>query len=57
MIVTDPPYYDDVPYAELSDFYFVWLKRALSDVVNGRLMPRFLPEAFFERAPKETARH
>ncbi|MEM3390590.1 MAG: DUF1156 domain-containing protein, partial [Thermoproteota archaeon] len=49
LIVTDPPYYDDVPYAELSDFYYVWLKRALSDVENGRLVPRFLPEAFFER--------
>ena len=27
---TDPPYYDAVPYADLSDFFFVWLKRALS---------------------------
>ena len=26
---TDPPYYDAVPYATLSDFFFVWLKRAL----------------------------
>jgi putative DNA methylase len=49
LLVTDPPYYDDVPYAELSDFYYVWLKRALSDVENERLMPRFLPEAFFEK--------
>jgi putative DNA methylase len=48
-IITDPPYYDDVPYAELSDFYYVWLKRALSDIEDGRLVPRFLPEAFFER--------
>jgi putative DNA methylase len=49
LLVTDPPYYDDVPYAELSDFYYIWLKRALSDVDNGRLVPRFLPEAFFEK--------
>jgi len=49
LIVTDPPYYDDVAYAELSDFYYVWLKRALSDVEDGRLMPKFLPEAFFEK--------
>lgn len=27
---TDPPYYDAVPYADLSDFFFVWLKRVLS---------------------------
>jgi adenine-specific DNA methylase len=26
---TDPPYYDAVPYADLADFFFVWLKRAL----------------------------
>jgi hypothetical protein len=26
---TDPPYYDAVPYADLSDFFFVWLKRTL----------------------------
>ena len=49
LIVTDPPYYDDVPYSELSDFYYVWLKRALSDVEDGRLEPRFIPEAFFEK--------
>jgi hypothetical protein len=28
---TDPPYYDAVPYADLSDFFFVWLKRVLPD--------------------------
>jgi len=28
---TDPPYYDAVPYADLSDFFYVWLKRALGD--------------------------
>ena len=27
---TDPPYYDAIPYADLSDFFFVWLKRTLS---------------------------
>jgi adenine-specific DNA methylase len=26
---TDPPYYDSIPYADLSDFFYVWLKRAL----------------------------
>lgn len=30
---TDPPYYDAIPYADLSDFFFVWLKRGLSDSV------------------------
>ena len=49
LIVTDPPYYDDVPYTELSDFYYVWLKRALSNVDGGKLVPKFLPEAFFKQ--------
>jgi len=26
---TDPPYYDAIPYADLSDYFYVWLKRAL----------------------------
>jgi adenine-specific DNA methylase len=26
---TDPPYYDAIPYADLSDFFYVWLKRSL----------------------------
>jgi putative DNA methylase len=31
-VVTDPPYYDSMAYADLSDFFYVWLKRTLSDV-------------------------
>ncbi|MFO7902397.1 MAG: DUF1156 domain-containing protein [Pirellulaceae bacterium] len=30
--VTDPPYYDAVPYAYLSDFFYVWMRRMLADV-------------------------
>jgi putative DNA methylase len=30
-IVTDPPYYDNVSYAHLADFFYVWLRKALSD--------------------------
>ncbi len=29
VISTDPPYYDNVPYADLSDFFYVWLRRSL----------------------------
>jgi putative DNA methylase len=32
VISTDPPYYDNISYADLSDFFFVWLRRNLSDV-------------------------
>jgi putative DNA methylase len=28
-VITDPPYYDNVPYADLSDFFYVWLKRTV----------------------------
>jgi putative DNA methylase len=28
-VVTDPPYYDNVPYADVSDFFYVWLKRTI----------------------------
>lgn len=30
-VVTDPPYYDNVMYGECSDYFYVWLKRALRD--------------------------
>ncbi len=29
LISTDPPYYDNIPYADLSDFFYVWLRRSL----------------------------
>ena len=30
-VVTDPPYYDAVPYAYLSDFFYVWMRRTLAE--------------------------
>ncbi|MGO8897819.1 MAG: DUF1156 domain-containing protein [Isosphaeraceae bacterium] len=33
-VISDPPYYDNVPYADISDFFFVWLKRSI-----GHLFP------------------
>lgn len=32
LVVTDPPYYDNMGYADLSDFFYVWLRRALGEV-------------------------
>ena len=37
LIVTDPPYYDSINYADLSDFFYVWLKRSI-----GQLHPDLL---------------
>jgi len=31
-VLTDPPYYDNVPYSDLSDFFYVWLKRTVGDL-------------------------
>lgn len=31
-VVTDPPYYDAIAYADLSDFFYVWLKRSIGDI-------------------------
>ena len=35
--ITDPPYYDAVPYADLSDFFYVWLRRNLPNEYPGWL--------------------
>ncbi|MCS3920425.1 DUF1156 domain-containing protein [Fervidibacter sacchari] len=36
-VIIDPPYHDNVPYADLSDFFYVWLRRTIGDLY---------PEAF-----------
>lgn len=44
LLVTDPPYYDAIPYADLSDFFYVWLRRMLHRdhpvLFAGALAPR-----------------
>jgi putative DNA methylase len=32
LVCTDPPYYDNIGYADLSDFFYIWLRRSLSHV-------------------------
>jgi len=34
-LITDPPYYDAVPYSHLSDYFYVWLRRSLADVESS----------------------
>ena len=31
-VFTDPPYYDNIPYSLISDFFYVWLKRSVGDL-------------------------
>lgn len=40
LIVTDPPYLDDVQYPERSEFFYVWEKRALKNIVNLGDIPK-----------------
>ena len=44
-VFTDPPYYDNVPYSYLSDFFYVWLKRTLSDVDLGLFSTPLTPKS------------
>jgi putative DNA methylase len=43
-IITDPPYYDNISYAALSDFFYVWLKRSIGHLYpehfSGELTPK-----------------
>ena len=43
-VVTDPPYYDNISYSDLSDFFYVWLKRSIGflypDHLGGELTPK-----------------
>jgi len=34
-IVVDPPYYDNVQYAELADYFYIWLKRTVGDIYGN----------------------
>nr|WP_320135552.1 DUF1156 domain-containing protein [uncultured Amphritea sp.] len=45
VISTDPPYYDNIGYADLSDFFYMWLRRALKDffpdIFSTMTVPKF----------------
>lgn len=44
-VSTDPPYYDNIGYADLSDFFYIWLRRSLRDVYPGLLATIAVPKA------------
>ncbi len=44
-VFTDPPYYDNIPYSYLSDFFYVWLKRALLDIHPDLFKTKLTPKA------------
>jgi putative DNA methylase len=43
-VITDPPYYDNISYSDLSDFFYVWLKRSVGflfpEHLSGELTPK-----------------
>lgn len=49
-IVLDPPYYDNIMYAELSDFFYVWMKKYLDDV-----FPEFFSSELTEKEDEAVA--
>lgn len=44
VISTDPPYYDNVGYADLSDFFYVWLRRSLASVYPDLFRTMLVPK-------------
>ena len=47
LVSTDPPYYDNIGYADLSDYFYVWLRRSLKP---------FFPDLFTMLAVPKTRR-
>ncbi|MGI8782615.1 MAG: DUF1156 domain-containing protein [Acidobacteriota bacterium] len=45
VVSTDPPYYDNIGYADLSDFFYVWLRRALKPVFSDLFATLAVPKA------------
>jgi len=45
IISTDPPYYDVIPYSDLSDFFYVWLRRLLVDIYPNLFSTLLTPKA------------
>ena len=44
-VFTDPPYYDNIPYSYLSDFFYVWLKRSIGDLYPELFMTPLTPKS------------
>jgi putative DNA methylase len=53
-VITDPPYYDNVAYNDLSDFFYVWLKRTISDLYPNLFATPLTPKS--EEIIKDPAR-
>ncbi|MCR5263711.1 MAG: DUF1156 domain-containing protein [Clostridiales bacterium] len=45
MISTDPPYYDNIGYADLSDYFYIWLRRSLKNTYPMLFSTMLVPKA------------
>ncbi len=45
VVSTDPPYYDNIGYADLSDFFYVWLRKSLKPIFPGLYATVTVPKA------------
>lgn len=45
VVSTDPPYYDNIGYADLSDFFYVWLRKSLKPILPGLYATLAVPKA------------
>jgi adenine-specific DNA methylase len=43
-VITDPPYYDNVPYSDLSDFFYVWLRRTIGHLYPDLFLTPLTPK-------------
>ena len=64
LIVTDPPYYDAIPYSDLMDWFYVWLRRIASDIsptfadaMNDKLGPKWDSDAHDGELIDDDTRH
>jgi putative DNA methylase len=53
-IITDPPYYDNIPYSHLADYFYIWLKRAVGHLYPEHLSTELTPKK--QEAVAEPAR-
>ncbi len=45
MVSTDPPYYNNIAYADLSDYFYVWLRRSLKSIYPDLFRTMLVPKA------------
>lgn len=45
LISTDPPYYDNINYSDLSDFFYIWLRRSLREIHPDLLSTMLVPKS------------